>query len=255
MTKDQAKYPVQTGEKMLSIIEALEELEQARITELADELKMSKSTVHNHLSTLKEHEYVVQQGDFYQLSLRFLALGEVARGRTDLYKFGQPRIDNLAEETGELVNLTYEENGYVVYIYRKRGTENVQFSTEVGRREYMHCTAVGKAILAHLPDNRVEEIVEMHGLPKQTENTLVNPDELYEELAEIQDSGIAHDREEFGEGLRCIATPIIGPADQVLGGISISAPTTRLNNDAFEKRTVNLLEEAANIIELNIRNY
>lgn len=240
---------------MLEIVEVLEERQKARVTEIADEVSFSKSTVHNYLSTLREREYVVQEGDFYRLGLRFLDLGESTRYNTNLYQIARPHVDDLADDINELVSLVTEENGQAVYIYREQGTPDVNFSTRVGRRIQMHCTAVGKAMLAYMPEAYVEEIVETHGLPRRTKNTITDRESLYEALEEVRETNIAFDREEYGEGLRCIATPIVQSNERILGSISVSAPTTRMQNNEFEQETRESLKEAANVIELNVRNY
>jgi len=111
-----------------------------------------------------------------------------------------------------------------VYLYRKQGDPNIRFSTKAGDRTHLHCVGVGKAILAQLSRDRVMEIVERHGLLKRTEQTITDPDELCAELEEIRDAGVAFDDEEYGNGLRCVAAPVMGPNERVLGAISVSAP-------------------------------
>jgi DNA-binding IclR family transcriptional regulator len=252
---DSAKHPVRAGKRLLEIVEVLEEQQQARVTEIAEQVDFSKSTVHNYLSTLKERGYVIQKGDFYELGLRFLDIGEATRYNTSLYQSGRPQVDRLANEINELVNLVTKENNQAVYIYRKQGTRDVNFSTRVGRRVAMHCTAVGKAMLAHMREEQVEKVIDEEGMPQKTRNTITDRETLHEELAEIRETDIAIDREEFGEGLRCIATPIVKSNNTVLGSISVSAPTTRMKNNEFEEETKESLREAANVVELNIRNY
>lgn len=248
----QAKHPVRTTRKTLDIIEALKRMDGAGVTELADEVEMGKSAVHNHLSTLEEYGYVIQEANIYLLSLKFLDLGGYTRNKTDLYKVSEPEIKSLAEKSGELVNLLIEENGMGVYLYRSKGDRAVDLDTYAGLRVYLHSTALGKAILANLPPERVDEIIDEHGLSEITPQTVTDRDELFDELEQTRQRGFAIDDEERLEGLRCVAAPIRFGAN-VTGAISISAPTTRMNDDWEENVFIDQVCSAANVIELNMK--
>ena len=247
-----ASNPIKSTKTTFRIVEALKELDGAGVTELANHLDLPKSNVHNYLSTLEEEEYVVKEGTTFHVGIRFLELGAYARSRRELYEIARPEMDKLAEEEGELVNLLVEEHGRGTYVYRVAGDDAVQVDAHVGTRVYLHCTALGKAILAHMPEERVEEIIDHHGLPKVTENTITDRDALYERLERIRERGIAFDREERLEGLHCAAAPICSDTDRVLGAISISGPTTRIQDERLEEEIPALLEQATNVIELNV---
>ncbi|WP_144906019.1 IclR family transcriptional regulator [Halobellus captivus] len=247
-----SKKTIKSGVKMLSIIEGLKELEGARITELADHLDMTKATVHHHLSTLEQEEYVVKENKTYYTGLRFLELGERARDRLKIQKVAQPEIEKLATETGELANVAVEEHGWVVYLYRARGEDAVHLDTYTGKRVLPHCTALGKAMIAHFDEQRVEEIISRFGLPANTEHTITDRDQLFQELEEIRKSGIAFDREEAFSGLRCIAVPIVDNSGNAVGAISVSGPTSRMKGERFKKELPETIDRAANVIELNI---
>ncbi|RKD88022.1 IclR family transcriptional regulator [Halopiger aswanensis] len=246
----QAKHPVRTTEKSLEIISTLNRLGEARLTELADELNFGKSAVHNHLSTLEEHGYVIKENNTYRLSLKFLDIGGQIRGEMDVYKVAEPKVKELAEESGELVHLVIEEDGRGVYLCRAKGERAVDLDTYIGCHHLMHSSAFGKAILSHLPKERVDEIIDQHGLPEVTPKTITSRDELFDELERTQERGFAVDDEERLEGLRCIAAPIRFNSD-VVGAISISAPTARIDDDWESNDFVEPLRRATNVIELN----
>ncbi|MDQ2051801.1 IclR family transcriptional regulator [Natronolimnohabitans sp. A-GB9] len=252
---ERAKHPVRTTEKSLRLIEVLNQFGEARLTTLADELEMGKSAVHNHLSTLEKHGYVVKDPDSktYQLSLKFLDIGGQIRGEKDVYKVAEPKVEELAEASGELVHLVVEEDGKGVYLCRSKGERAVELDTYVGCRHHMHSTAFGKAILSHLPRERVDEIIDQHGLPRVTPQTITSRDELFEELERTRERGFAVDDEERLEGLRCIAAPIRFNSD-VIGAISVSGPTTRIDDDWESNEFVDQLCRAVNVIELNKYN-
>jgi DNA-binding IclR family transcriptional regulator len=249
-----AKHPVRTSERTLEIMEALQELNGARVTELASHLDTGKSTIHNHLSTLLEHEYVTKEGDEYRLSLRFLTLGGYTRSQMRLYRVAESEVKRLATETGELVNLLTEEYGRGVYLYRSKGERAVDIDTYAGKRIYLHNTALGKAILAHTPEERVGEIVDKHGLPRESERTITDRSELREELDRTRERGYAIDDEERLPGLRCVAAPIEREDGGVYGAISLSAPVSRMKGPRFEEEIPEIVQSATNVVELNL-NY
>ncbi|HKJ59533.1 MAG TPA: IclR family transcriptional regulator [Halobacteriales archaeon] len=248
-----AKHPVRTTEKTLRIIEALMERDETRLTDLADHLDMGASVVHNHLSTLEEHGYVVKDDDAYRLGLKFLELGGYTRNREELYKVAEPEIERLADETGELVNLMTEDRGMGVYLKRSKGADAVDLDTYAGMRVPLQTTALGKAILAYTPEDRVDEIVDYHGLPRVTERTITDRDELDDALDDVRDRGYAVDDGERLQGLRCVAAPIRDDENVAIGAISISAPANRLKNHQFEEEFPELIRGAANVVELNIK--
>ncbi|MGM0605780.1 MAG: IclR family transcriptional regulator [Halobacteriota archaeon] len=242
---------VQATETSLRIIEALMAREGAGVTELAEHLQLPKSTVFNHLKTLEHNEYVTKDGDTYDVGLRFLYLGEYARNRRRLAKVGAPEIDKLADRTNEMANLLVEEHGRGVFIYKQKGADAVNMDTHEGKRVHLHTTAFGKAILAYLPAERVESIIDRHGLPQATEHTITDRDALYEELAQIRDRGHAFESEERLKGLQCVAAPIV-TAESVIGAVSVSGPKSRMRGEWLREDLPALIKSTANVIEINL---
>ncbi|WP_458209908.1 IclR family transcriptional regulator [Haladaptatus sp. NG-SE-30] len=247
------KNRVQTTQKTFRIIQTLKQIDGARVTELADALEMSKSTVHNHLRTLVHEGYVIQQDEEYRLSLQFLELGGYIRDRLDIYKVAEPEVKQLAEQTGELANLAVSEQGLLTYIDRSKGDQAVDLDTYPGLQAQMHCTALGKVILAHTPREQVESVLDRHGLPKLTENTITDRDDLYVELEQIRSDGYAQDHGERLEGLRCVAAPVKSAEDDVEGSISVSAPASRMKSNRYNQEIPEKVRSAANVIELNLK--
>lgn len=247
-----AKNPVETTKKSFRLVETLKDCDEAGVTELADRLGMSKSVVHNHLSTLREEGYVIKRDGVYTLSLKFLELGGYTRKQMDLYQAARPEINQLASESGELVNLLTECQGMGVYLYRAKGDRAVDLNTHTGFRTYLHSTALGKCLLANMTDERVDEIIDEHHLPAETENTITDREVLYDRLNEVHEQGYAVDDAERLEGLRCVAAPI-EDTQTVLGAISVSAPIGRLSREEAEGKIKDLIQDAANVIELKVR--
>ncbi|MFB6298126.1 MAG: IclR family transcriptional regulator [Salinirussus sp.] len=247
-----ATNPVKATRTTMRILEALVEREGAGVTELAERVDRPKSSVHGYLSTLRESGYVVKSGGEYHLGLSLLEFGSFARRRYPVYEVAKPEVRALAEQTGELANLLVEERGRGVYVCRETGDRAVGVDSYTGHRVSLHNTALGKAILANLPLERVDEIVERHGLPEATESTITDREELYDRLERVRSRGIAFDDEERLDGLRCVAAPILADDGSVAGAISVSGPTRRLRGDRFAEELPELLRDAAKVIELNL---
>jgi len=225
---------VQSVQTTFRVIESLKELGEAGVTELASDTGLAKSTVHKHLATLREESYVAADGDTYRLGARFLDLGGFVRETH--YGAGRikHRIRNLAEETGQVAHFAVPEHGRAVVLYRESGQEDVPTRSRIGKRMHLHQTSYGKAILAHLPDHRIDAILDQPDLPTATEHTITNPDTLRKELADIRDSGYAINDKESTKGLRAIGAPVLLDDGTVFGGCSIAGPEMRIDDDKID---------------------
>ncbi|WP_324760458.1 IclR family transcriptional regulator [Haloarcula sp. GH36] len=242
---------VQAVQISCDILEALRENDGAGVSELAAQLDRSKATIHSHLATLTDNEYVVKHGDTYEISLRFVDIGEYAKNQIDIYEVAKEEVDRLAAETGEVAQFMVEEHGRGVYLHKARGENAIQTASYTGNRKDLHCTALGKAILSQLSTERIDEIIQRHGLPQRTEKTVTSREELFEVLERIREEGVAFDDEEILKGLRCIAAPIEHPTGAIYGAISISGPTSRFKGDRFHEELPEIVQGAANVIEVN----
>ncbi|WP_049986153.1 IclR family transcriptional regulator [Halobellus rufus] len=242
---------VQAVQISCDIIQALREKDGAGVSELAEHLDRSKATIHSHLTTLADNEFVVKRDDSYEISLRFVDIGEYAKSQVDIYEVTKKELERLAEETGEVAQFMVEEHGRGVYLHKASGKNAIQTASYVGNRKYLHCTALGKAILSQLPEERVEQIIDRHGLPQRTENTVSTREELFDALETVRREGVAYDDEEVLQGLRCVAAPIKHANGDLHGAISISGPTSRFKGDRFHEELPEVVQGAANIIEVN----
>ncbi|MFC6907108.1 IclR family transcriptional regulator [Halalkalicoccus tibetensis] len=244
--------PVKATKITFEIIDLLRQWDGAGVSEIANYLEKPTSTVHDHLQTLESEEYLINDNGVYRIGARFLELGEQARSRMKVYHLARPEVDNLAEETGNHSNFMIEEHGRGIFMYKAKGENAVRLDTRVGMRVYLQTTALGKTILAHRPTEEVENIVERHGLPAITENTITDRDQLFAELAQIKERGYAIDDEERVQGMRCIAAPIIDEEGEAVAAVSVSGPKNRFQGEYLETTVPNLVLESSNVIEVNL---
>lgn len=233
-----------------TLIEELQERNGAGVTELANRLDHSKSTIFSHLRTLEDEGLVVQDGSQYRLSLRFLDVASHVRDQFPNYEIIGTELESLADETGEVAQFGIEEHGRASYLYKATGSDGVETASSVGTQQPIHSTALGKAILADMSEDRVREIIDQNGLPPKTEHTITDPGELFETLDEIQERGYAIDNEENVGGLRCIAAPVLADSEPI-GAVSVSGPSSRFSGEFFTEKLPAMVTSTMNVIELN----
>jgi DNA-binding IclR family transcriptional regulator len=242
--------PVKSVYTAFDIIELLVEQDRANLTTVADELDLPYSTVHDHLSTLKQRGYVRQVDQQYEASLKFLELGGRIRNNLEIFEVAEAELQKVANETGEHTSLMVEEGDFGIYVYIAPGEHLRQVIVPIGTHTPLYVSAPGKAILAHFPIERREAFMKTYTLKQVTENTIADPDNLRDELSTIRSRGHALDYEEGMRGLQGIAKPVISRNDDgVLGAISIYGPSGRANMEFLKGEALKSLERAANVIE------
>ncbi|ADD07549.1 IclR family transcription regulator (plasmid) [Natrialba magadii ATCC 43099] len=249
---DSASTQIKSVNTTLRIVEELKHQNGATVSELATTVGVSKGTVHKHLATLREHDYVVNDNGKYRIGLHFLDIGGYALHQFDSIKQIESKVRELAERTGETVQFSTEEHGRSVVLAREAGQMGVFTRARLGKRFYMHQISGGKAILAHLPKQRVQQIIDQHGLPAATNSTITTETELFEELKAIRDRGYAFNRAESTDGLHAIGVPLIGPDGDVLGAFAVAGPSHRMHSERFEDEIPNVMQSVVNEIELNL---
>lgn len=254
MTDQTNARPVTTVETTFEILEQLKrsDRESLGVTALATRLGVAKSTAHRHLATLESLGIVVRHEGGYRLGLRLLDYGLYARTQRRLYTVAKPKVDELAEETGEKVWCITHERGRSIHLYGAAGKHSVQTDAREGNRGYLHQHAAGKAILAFLPPADVREIVESCGLPAETDRTVTTEADLFEQLEQITERGYSFNREESVPGLHAVGAPITDRDGVAIGAISVSGPANRLKGSRFTDELPDLLLGATNEVEINL---
>lgn len=250
--KRSSNRTIKAVQTSISIIRALKQKEGARIAELAEETGHSKANIYKHLNTLKNQGFVAREDGGYQLGIRYLDFGGLVREQIEGSQGIKPKIAEVAEMTGEVAQYMVEDRGKSVIVFKEVGHQGVSTRTRVGKYLPIHQVASGKAMLAYMPQSRVEEIVNRHGLPAATENTITTHKELSEELEKVRDRGYAINRAESTRRLFAVAAPVRSPSGDALGACAVSGPTHRMKEGDNLNRIMEILLSIANEIELNL---
>jgi len=228
------KKIIQSIDRALQVLElfSLEKPEWG-ITEISKALNIYKSNVHNVLTTLAEKGFVVKDSNTnkYKLGIKFFELGSIVIKNMDLRKIAHPYIEELSKEFNETVHLGILDKGRVVSIEGEESDKSLCSHIEIGKRTPLHCTAIGKAIMAYLSENEINFTIREKGLEKFTENTVTTKKELENEFKKIREQGFAVDNMEHEEGVQCVAGPIRDYTGKVIASMSISGPAFRINEN------------------------
>jgi len=250
MKETNPNYPIKVLNKTFSILEILLQQGSAmNMTELSKKLDLYPSTTHRILDTLRHWGYVEQDLNTqkYQLGLKLLELGMAKLHQMDLVREATPYLKELVKQCNETVHLGVLEEGEVLYLAKEESSQTIRMISYVGKRAPLHCTALGKILLAYMPEEERKKILEDRGLPRLTENTITDRNKLEKELSKIQKQGFALDQEENEKDVQCIAAPIRNCQGEVIAALSISSPAFRIDKNAQNNLKEALLETSKNI--------
>jgi IclR family transcriptional regulator, acetate operon repressor len=225
---------VQSVARALTLLEIIAELGgEAALTQIAAKAGLNVSTCHHLLSTLVAKGYVARVPDrrSYALGARLIYLSHVCLRHVDLPRRAQPFLEKVNAATGETVHLAVlqADNVFKLVVREARHAVRVD-SSSMGKSDAVHATATGKAILAWLPEHDMRRIVSAQGMKKLTNTTITDLDALVEELRSVRREGVAMDREEFLQGVICVAAAIRDRNGTVVGSIGASMPAMRADD-------------------------
>lgn len=230
---DRDPYLIGSLRKGLEVVDCFAQRESWSLTELAGHLGLNKATAFRILHTLQESGYLAKDEETgrYRLGMRFYSLGKTAVRHEQLKWQALPPLMNLAESTGETVYVGILYEGDAVCVQIVDGTELVRMHSFVGKRSPAHASALGKVLLAHMPDSEIVDYVATYGLRGLTANTITDAAIFREELRRIRDQGYALDNEEMAPGLRCIGAPVTDHTGRPFATVSLSAPADRMTGE------------------------
>lgn len=219
------------------------------LTEIVQKVGLTKTTVLRLLNTLIDCGYVRRDQDSYRYKLGFkvLTLSTEFQKSLEWKEEAFPHMKQLQQYSGETINLAVIDKTDVVYIERIESSQIMRASIRVGKRVPIHCTALGKAILAHMDTESVQRIVSEMEFVSCTANTISNKAEFLQCLEVVRGDGYALDDEENQIGVRCVAAPVFNLTNQVIGAVSISGPTVRIPKEYLAELGQRVKETAKSI--------
>ena len=233
---DDAKMSIQVIDRMALLIDALvASSDPASLKALAQATHLHPSTAHRILGVMVNIGFAdrIEPGT-YRLGMRFLELGNAVRARISVREVALPSMRELAQLTGETVNLSIRQGDEIIYVERTAENRSMMRVVQVvGARAALHITAAGKLFLAQDEEPAVKAYAKRTGLAAHTPHSVKTLASLARELAEVKKSGVAHDQEEAELGVRCIAAGVRDDTGQLIAGLSVSAPAERQKRDQW----------------------
>ena len=205
-------------------------------TEIAQALDLPKSTAAGLILTLDHNDYLEQNPATrkYRLGYKLAERAGLLLSQFDLRQIAAPALESLRNRCNESINLAVRDGAYVVYIERLDGTSMLGMRSEIGKRERIHSTALGKAILSTLPESELQDFVSRTKFIPVTSRTIISPTAFLSELQKTRQRGFAIDDEENELGGRCVAAPIFDYRGSSVAALSISVPVQRFPKDMIE---------------------
>ncbi|HHX04016.1 MAG TPA: IclR family transcriptional regulator [Tissierellia bacterium] len=247
MSREKETKTIKSVEKAFQVIDYLSESSEGKgITEISQAMNSRVSATYHLVNTLKELGVVHQNPATkkYKLGLKLWQIGMRAYHQNELAKILLPYLRKLREMTGETVNLTVLEGKEIVYIAQAESEHLLKMFTRIGATAPLHCTGAGKILLAYLPEQKQKQLLDTIDLTRYTSKTIVDRNELMQELAKIKKQGYGRDDEEREEGVRCVGAPVFGPDRQIISCISISGPKERFSEEN-QVKWIGLVKEIA----------
>lgn len=219
--------------KAFAILDAIGQRGPVGISQLAQHLGMSKTTVHRLLQTLRGLGYVEQESDTerYRLTIQLFQLGAQALENVDLVREADKEMRQIAQQTREAVHLGAFDEDSIIYIHKIDADYGLRMQSRIGRRNPLYSTAIGKVLLAWRNPDEAREILAHVEFKKSTAKTLASAEAVLNILPSVRRQGYGEDDEEQEEGLRCLAVPIFDRLGFVAAGLSISFPSIRCGAD------------------------
>jgi len=245
-------YQVQVLDRALGILDSLSnEGPELGPAELSEKLELHKSTVHRLLMVLERHRLIERgpQNGKYRLGMKLFELGSQAVAQLDLRERAKPYLERLVSETGETAHICVLNGDRMLSIVNVESPHTLRTPSTVGQRTPLHCTSVGKILLAFLPEAEADELIKKCELTRYTARTLTSRARLKTELKLIRRRGYAMDNGEIEEGLRCLGAPVWDYSGKIVAALSIAGPAFRLTEGRIPAVSQAVLAAAKHLSE------
>lgn len=226
-----SKYPVPSVHRAFRLLEILSDnLSGLGVSELARQTGWPKSSVYNILATLAQDGFIVRdpENGRYRMTVKLFTISGAVVDGVDIREIAYPLMTELSRATGETVNLGMMDGAQAIYVETIAGKGTIRVNTWPGKRLPIHRTALGKALVAELPEGELKSIVEQGGLTRSTPNTLTKLKDLRLDLLRVRKRGYAIDDEEDEIGMRCVGVPVRNFRGQVVAAISVTGIARRM---------------------------
>lgn len=241
---------VQSVARSLMLLDFLaQENREMSLTEIAKAMNWPKTTVHGLIATLRDYHYVDQSPTTgrYRLGVRLFELGNIVARSWNIRTMAKSVMQDLNSRLGEMVQLATEDKGEVLYLEKLDSTHMMRIVSEIGARLPMHCSGLGKVLLAYKKPAEVRWIISKHGMRPMTARTITDPEKLERELLKVRQQGYAVDDREVMDSLRCVAAPIYDCDGEVKYAISVSGLASNLQGEHFDMVRDELIRTADSI--------
>lgn len=243
------QYPIESVDRALLLLKMFSDHRELRLTDARDALGVSQSTAHRLMAMLQYHGFVDQDpvSRMYLAGPALLEVGLAAVQNLDLRGVARPILESLAEATGETVHLGLLQGAEVLYMDAVESQAALRVSVRIGRRIPAHATSLGKAMLAAVPTERVEQLYPDEALEAVTDRTITKRRDLLAALAEVRELGYAENLEEGEPGVGSIGVAVVD-GGRLIGGLSVAAPRARLRKPERDRYATLLTDAATELV-------
>lgn len=224
---------IQSLDRAMSVLETLSGHEGLTLTQLADLTGQPAATLYRVLTTLALHA-IVEFDDVRQVwhvGSGAFSIGSAFLRRTSVVERARPVLRQLMQDTGETANLGVSDGEQVLFVSQVETHSPIRAFFPPGTASPMHASGIGKAFLAFLPQDRLDNYLKNRDFQRFTASTVTTREQLQQDLARIRETGLSIDNEERTQGMRCLAAPVFNAFSEPVAGISVSGPISRMDDD------------------------
>lgn len=254
---EEKNYLLNSVLKALNILELFNSVDHPlNLKEISETLNYPKSSCLNLIKTLESQGYITKINNTlsYRLGFKVLELGYKFRTSMPVIQYSLPVLEELQNQTHEIIYLTTHVNGRVLYLEGMYPGKRMMNYSVSGKTLPIHCTGCGKAMLAYLPEDEINYIIDKIGIPAVTKNTICTKDAMLKELEGIRKRGYSIDLEEESPGVKCIAMPILSSSGYPVAALSISGTIVSMKDEYFERYS-ELLSHACNSLAKHFNGF
>jgi len=245
--REKKSYVIQSVTNALNLLEEFKgDRDELGVTELSKRLNLHKNNVFRLLATLEAKGYIEQNKatENYRLGVKSLELGQTFIKQLGLVRQAKPFLREIVEKCNEMAYVGIIRQNSVIYLDVEEANQMVKVDNRVGWRIPIHCTAIGKAQIAHASEEELEKLGILNHMERFTPNTIVDKVEFIKHIKEVAQRGYAVDNEEHNLGVRCVGVPLKDYTGRVVGGISVSGPSFRMTDAVLKRKIIPVVKKA-----------